>query len=81
MFDWTLWIPLRVGPIEGNVKHGVRFWGVIADTNNNTTKPHHHLPMKNLKDHWCTYNNQVSLFNQIYNKNPLTGKAEPTIPW
>jgi hypothetical protein len=27
--------------------------------------------MKDLKDHWVAYNNQVSLFNQIYNQESL----------
>jgi hypothetical protein len=70
-----------VDPIEGNVNPGARFWGVITDTYNNTTEPYHQHTVKNLKDNWCTYNKHVLLFNQIYNKNPLVGKAEPTMAW
>jgi hypothetical protein len=54
--------------IEGNSKSGVKFWGAIADFYNSTTEAHHHCTVKNLKDHWVAYNNQVSLFNQIYNQ-------------
>ena len=54
--------------IEGNSKSGVKFWGAIADSYNNTTEAHHHHTAKNLKDHWVAYNKQVSLFNQIYNQ-------------
>jgi hypothetical protein len=57
-----------VDPIESNAKFGARFWGAIADTYNNTTDPHCQHIVKNLKDHWCTYNKHVSLFNQIYNQ-------------
>jgi hypothetical protein len=54
--------------IEGNSKSGVNFWGVIADSYNSTTEAYRHRTAKNLKDHWVTYNKQVSLFNQIYNQ-------------
>jgi hypothetical protein len=54
--------------IEGNFKFGVKFWGVIIDSYNNTTEAYRHRTMKNLKDHWVTYNKHISLFNQIYNK-------------
>jgi hypothetical protein len=54
--------------IEGNAKPGVKFWGAIANTHNSTTETHHQLTLKNLKDHWSTYNKQVSMFNQIYNQ-------------
>jgi hypothetical protein len=54
--------------IEYNSKSRVSFWGVIADFYNNNTEAHRHRTVKNLKDHWVTYNNQVSLFNQIYNQ-------------
>jgi hypothetical protein len=54
--------------IEGNSKSGVNFWGVIADSYNSTTEAYRHRTVKNLKDHWVTYNKQVSLFNQIYNQ-------------
>jgi hypothetical protein len=54
--------------IEGNSKSGVKFWGAIADSYNNTTETHHHRTAKNLKDYWVMYNKQVSLFNQIYNQ-------------
>jgi hypothetical protein len=49
--------------IEGNIKLGVKFYDVIADTYNNTTESHHQRTLKNLKDHWLTYNKQVPLFN------------------
>jgi hypothetical protein len=62
------WLMHSVDPIEGNAKPGARFWGAIADTYNTTTEPHRQRTSKNLKDHWCTYNKQVSLFNQIYNQ-------------
>jgi hypothetical protein len=42
--------------IEGNVKPGLKFWGAIADTYNNTTDTHRQQIPKNLKDHWSTYN-------------------------
>jgi hypothetical protein len=54
--------------IEGNSKSGVKFWGAIADSYNNTTEAHRHRTAKNLKDHWVAYNKQVSLFNQMYNQ-------------
>jgi hypothetical protein len=54
--------------IEGNSKSGVKFWGVIADSYNNTTEVHCHCTVKNLKDHWIAYNKQISLLNQIYNQ-------------
>jgi hypothetical protein len=54
--------------IEGNTKPGAKFWGVIADSYNSTTDPHRQRTPKNLKDHWCSCNKHVSLFNQIYNQ-------------
>jgi hypothetical protein len=54
--------------IEGNSKSGVKFWGVIADSYNNTIEAHHHHTAKNLKGHWVAYNKQISLFNRIYNQ-------------
>jgi hypothetical protein len=57
-----------VNCIKGNSKSRVKFWGVIADSYNSTTKAHHHRAVKNLKDHWIAYNKQVSLFNQMYNQ-------------
>jgi hypothetical protein len=54
--------------IEGNTKPGAKFWGAIADTYNSTTELHRQCTLKNLKDHWYTYNKEVSLFNQIYNQ-------------
>jgi hypothetical protein len=54
--------------IEGNAKPEEKFWGVIADTYNNNTDVHHQRTPKNLKDHWSTYNKQVYVFNQIYNR-------------
>jgi hypothetical protein len=54
--------------IEGNFKSRMKFWGVIADSYNSTIEEHRHCTVKNLKDHWVTYNKQVSLFNQIYNQ-------------
>jgi hypothetical protein len=54
--------------IESNAKPEAKFWGAIADTYNSTTELHHQQTLKNLKDHWFTYNNQVSLFKQIYNQ-------------
>jgi hypothetical protein len=62
------WLMHSVDCIEGNAKAGVKFWGAIADTYNNTIEPHRQRTQKNLKDHWFTYNKQVSLFNQIYNQ-------------
>jgi hypothetical protein len=57
-----------VGCIEGNAKHGVKFCGAIADSYNSTTNLHRQRILKNLKDHYCSYNKHVSLFNQIYNQ-------------
>jgi hypothetical protein len=54
--------------IECNFKSGVKFWGVIVDSYNSTIEAYRHRTMKNLKDHWVTYNKYISLFNQIYNK-------------
>jgi hypothetical protein len=54
--------------IEGNSKSGVKFWGAIADSYNNTTEAYRHHTVKNLKEHWAAYNKQISLFNQIYNQ-------------
>jgi hypothetical protein len=62
------WLMHSVNCIEGNSKSGVKLWGVIANSYNNTTEKHYHRTVKNLKDYWVTYNNQVSLFNQIYNQ-------------
>jgi hypothetical protein len=62
--------------IEGNSKSGVKSWGDIADSYNNTTEAHHHHTAKNLKDHWVAYNKQVSLFNQIYNKESSNRQSE-----
>jgi hypothetical protein len=42
--------------IEGNAKLEVMFWGDIADTYNSTTDAHRQQTLKNLKDHWFTYN-------------------------
>jgi hypothetical protein len=55
--------------IEDNTKPGAKLWGVIGDSYNSTTDPHRQQTSKNLKDHWCSYNKQVSLFNQIYNQD------------
>jgi hypothetical protein len=52
-----------VNCIEGNSKSEVKFWGVIADSYNNTTDAYHYRIVKNLKDYWVAYNKQVSLFN------------------
>jgi hypothetical protein len=60
-----------VNCIKDNFKSGVKFWGVIADSYNNTTEPHRHRTAKNIKDHSVAYNKQVSLFNQIYNQESL----------
>jgi hypothetical protein len=54
--------------IEGNDKPGAKFWGAIADSYNNTTNLHRQRILKNLKDHWCSCNKKVPLFNQIYNQ-------------
>jgi hypothetical protein len=61
--------------IEGNSKSGVKFCGVITDSYNSTTEVHHHRTVKNLKDHWVAYNNQVSSFNQIYNQESLNRQS------
>jgi hypothetical protein len=61
--------------IEGNVKPGAKFWSVIDATYNNTTEPHRQQTLKNLKDHWSTYNKQVSLFNQIYNQEAFYSQS------
>jgi hypothetical protein len=53
---------------EGNAKHGMKFWGAIADSYNSTTDPHCQRTLNNLKDHWCSCNKHVSLFNKIYNQ-------------
>jgi hypothetical protein len=42
--------------IEDNFKSGVKFWGAIADSYNNTIEAHRHHSIKNLKDHWVAYN-------------------------
>jgi hypothetical protein len=42
--------------IEGNFKSGVKFYGAIADSYNNTTEEQHHRTVKNLKDRWLAYN-------------------------
>jgi hypothetical protein len=52
--------------IKSNSKSRVKFWGAIADSYNSTTDEHRQRTVKNLKDHWVSYNKQVSLFNQIY---------------
>jgi hypothetical protein len=51
--------------IEDNAKPGAKFWGVIAESYNSTIDPHRQQILKKLKDHWCSCNKQVSLFNQI----------------
>jgi hypothetical protein len=57
-----------VDPIAANVMSRAKFCGTIADTYNNTTESLRQCTVKNLKGHFCTYNKQVSLFNQIYNQ-------------
>jgi hypothetical protein len=59
-----------VNCIEGNTKSRAKFWGVIANSYNSTTDPHCQRTPKNLNNHWCACNKQVSLFNQIYNQEP-----------
>jgi hypothetical protein len=54
--------------IEGNVKPGAKFWGGIAYYYNSTTDPHYQGTLKNLKNHWSTCNELLSLFNQFYNQ-------------
>jgi hypothetical protein len=39
-FQVHAWLMHSVDCIEGNVKPGVKFWGVIADFYNSTTDPH-----------------------------------------
>jgi hypothetical protein len=46
----------------------VKFWGVIANSYNNTIEAPHHRTVKSLKNYWVAYNKQVSLLNQIYNQ-------------
>jgi hypothetical protein len=41
---------------------------VDCSEGNTKPDPHHQRTPKNLKDHWCACNNQVSLLNQIYNQ-------------
>jgi hypothetical protein len=60
--------------IEGNSKSGVKFWGAIADSYNNTTEAHRHCT-KNLKNHWVAYNKQIFLLNQIYNQESLSRQS------
>jgi hypothetical protein len=54
--------------VEGNAKPRAKFWGAKAGTYNSTINVHHQQTLNNLKDHWSTYNKQVSLFNQICNQ-------------
>jgi hypothetical protein len=61
--------------IEGNSKSRLKFWGDTADLYNSTTEVHRHHTVKNLKDHWVVYNNQISLFNQIYNQESLNRQS------
>jgi hypothetical protein len=62
--------------IETNFKFGVKFWSVIADSYNSTTEVYRHHTVKNIKDNWVAYNNQVSLFNQIYNQESSKRQSE-----
>jgi hypothetical protein len=61
--------------IEGNSKSGVKFWGVITDSYNNTTEAHHHHTVNNL----CSNRYPCSI--KFIIKNIRTGKAEPTMTW
>jgi hypothetical protein len=62
--------------IERNIKSGVKFWGVIANSYNSTTNPHHQRIPKNLKDDWCARNKQVSLCNQFFNQESFSRQSE-----
>jgi hypothetical protein len=62
------WLMHSMNCIGGNAKPGAKFCDVIDDSYNSTTDLHHQRTPKNLKDHWCACNKQVSLFNQIYNQ-------------
>jgi hypothetical protein len=62
------WLMHFVDCVESNAKPRVKFWGVIVDTYNTIIDTHCQQTPKNLKDHWPTYNKQVSLFNKIYNQ-------------
>ncbi|AQK71945.1 hypothetical protein ZEAMMB73_Zm00001d016914 [Zea mays] len=53
-------------PISGNNKSGSSFWGQIAATYNSTSDPIRHRTAKQLKDHWVTYNREVTKFNGFY---------------
>jgi hypothetical protein len=74
-FQVHAWLIYFMDCIEGNVKPRAKFWSAIDATYNNTTEPHRQQTLKNLKDHWSTYNKQVSLFNQIYNQEAFYNQS------
>ncbi|XP_008678146.3 glutathione S-transferase T3 [Zea mays] len=60
------WFMHSNDPISGNNKSGSSFWGQIAATYNSTSDPIRHRTAKQLKDHWVTYNREVTKFNGFY---------------
>ncbi|AQK97168.1 hypothetical protein ZEAMMB73_Zm00001d011552, partial [Zea mays] len=59
------WFMHSNDPISGNNKSGSSFWGQIAATYNSTSDPICHRTAKQLKDHWVTYNWEVTKFNGL----------------
>nr|XP_051201688.1 uncharacterized protein LOC127315224 [Lolium perenne] len=73
--DWTpaeeeklvhAWIFNSKDSVAGNCKTDTSFWGQIAETFNSTSEPTRRRTSKQLKDHWNSYNKEVSLFNGYY---------------
>ncbi|XP_051195055.1 uncharacterized protein [Lolium perenne] len=73
--DWTTadeeklvhaWIFNSKDSVAGNCKTGNSFWGQIAETFNSTSEPARRRTSKQLKDHWNSYNKEVSLFNAYH---------------
>ncbi|PWZ54726.1 Glutathione S-transferase T3 [Zea mays] len=55
-------------PISGNNKSESSFWGQIAVAYNSISDPLRRQTGKQLKDHWVTYNREVTKFNGYYLK-------------
>lgn len=60
------WVFHSKDSVAGNCKTGASFWGQIAATFNSTSDPARTRTSKQLKDHWNSYNKEVSLFNAFY---------------
>jgi hypothetical protein len=80
-FHVHVWLKHSVDCIEGNAKPEVKFWGAIADTYNSTTDLHHQWTPKNLKDHCCACNKQLSDSIKFTIKNLPPSKAESLMTW